>query len=321
MVVKAKPKSKPSVDLVIPVFNEQGVVGEFHARLSRAIAKVPYLFRLIYINDGSSDRTQLELENIAAKDRRVEIIELSRNFGHQAALTAGLDASTADYLISLDGDGQHPPELIPQMLKLASEGFDIILTKRAEQKDLPFFKKLTSKIFYWAVNKIGDTFILPGGADFRLLSKPAVISLQKMGEYHRFLRGMVAWAGYRSTVLEYAPQERLAGESKYSGKKMVNMAMNAIFSFSLVPLYVSLSIGVLFFVLALAEAIYVISFWVVGRQGELTPGWASLMFMILILGGNVLSSLGIIGIYIGYIFQEVKRRPVYLIRKIVPGKN
>lgn len=177
------------------------------------------------------------------------------------------------------------------------------------------------KVFYWAVNKIGDTFILPGGADFRLLSKPAVISLQKMGEYHRFLRGMVAWTGYRSTVLEYAPQERLAGESKYSGKKMVNMAMNAIFSFSLVPLYVSLSIGVLFFVLALAEAIYVVSFWVVGRQGELTPGWASLMFMILILGGSVLSSLGIIGIYIGYIFQEVKRRPVYLIRKIVPGKN
>lgn len=317
MVVKTKPKSKPSVDLVIPVYNEQGVVGEFHARLLRAIAGQPYQFHFIYINDGSTDQTQAELERIAGKDKHVQVIELSRNFGHQSALTAGLDASTADYLISLDGDGQHPPELIPQMLKLAAEGFDIVLTQRAEQKELPFFKKITSKIFYWAVNKIGDTYILPGGADFRLLSKPAVISLQKMGEYHRFLRGMVAWAGYRSRVLEYSPQERLAGVSKYSGKKMVNMAMNAIFSFSLVPLYVSLSIGVLFFILALAEAIYVISFWVVGRQAQLTPGWASLMFMILILGGSVLSSLGIIGIYIGYIFQEVKHRPVYLIRKIV----
>lgn len=149
MVVKAKPKSKPSVDLVIPVFNEQGVVGEFHARLSRAIAKLPYLFRLIYINDGSSDRTQLELESIAAKDRRVKIIELSRNFGHQAALTAGLDASTADYLISLDGDGQHPPELIPQMLKLASEGFDIILTKRAEQTVWLRLSRPTTRRWVW----------------------------------------------------------------------------------------------------------------------------------------------------------------------------
>ncbi len=321
MVTKVKPGKKTSVDLVIPVYNEQGVVGEFHTRLARVIAKLPYTFHFIYVNDGSVDQTQSDLERIAAGDDRVEIIELSRNFGHQAALTAGLDASTADYLISLDGDGQHPPELIPQMLELAAGGFDIVLTQREDQKELPFFKKITSKLFYWAVNRIGDTYILPGGADFRLLSRPAVISLQKMGEYHRFLRGMVAWAGYRSTVLEYKPQERLAGESKYSNRKMVNMAMNAIFSFSLVPLYVSLSIGVLFFALAVIEGIYVISFWIGGRQAELTPGWASLMFMILILGGSVLSSLGIIGIYIGYIFQEVKRRPVYLIRKIVSAKK
>lgn len=315
-------KQKTTVDLVIPVFNEEAVIQVFHDRLSKALNPLTYTFHIIYVNDGSTDRTQAALLAIAKKDRRVEIIEFSRNFGHQAALSAGLDHADSDYVISLDGDGQHPPELIGQMLEMAEAGAEVVLTRRLEQEDLSWFKRTTSGLFYKMVNRIGDTYILPGGADFRLLTRGVVLALRRMPEYHRFLRGMVAWSGFKTAILEFAPAERMAGESKYTTRKMMNLAVNAIFSFSLVPLYISISIGVLFFLLALVEVIYVLSLWLGGHQSSLEPGWSSLMFMLLIIGGCVLISLGIIGLYIGYIFQEVKHRPVYLIRSVTPaGKN
>jgi polyisoprenyl-phosphate glycosyltransferase len=315
-----KPRTKilPSVDLVVPVYNEQAVIETFHSRLAKAIDSLPHPFHIIYINDGSTDRTQETLLSIAKKDPRVEIIEFSRNFGHQAALSAGLDHADADYVISLDGDGQHPPELIGQLIEMAEQGAEVVLTRRLDQEKLSAFKRMTSGLFYKMVNRIGDTYILPGGADFRLLTRQVVLVLRRMPEYHRFLRGMVAWSGFKTAILEFAPAERMAGESKYTTRKMMNLAVNAIFSFSLVPLYISISIGILFFVLALIEVIYVLSLWFGGRQSTLEPGWSSLMFMLLIIGGCVLTSLGIIGLYIGYIFQEVKHRPVYLIRGIYP---
>ncbi len=302
------------VDLVIPVFNEEAVIAAFHERLIRAIDPLKFDFGIIYVNDGSVDKTQEKLQAIARQDKRVSIIELSRNFGHQAALTAGLDHADADFVISLDGDGQHPPELIGQMLEMAEQGAEVVLTRRLDQENLSAFKRMTSGLFYKMVNRIGDTYILPGGADFRLLTRQVVLSLRRMPEYHRFLRGMVAWSGFKTAILEFAPAERMAGESKYTTRKMMNLAINATFSFSLVPLYISISIGILFFVLALIEVIYVLSLWFSGRQSTLEPGWSSLMFMLLIIGGCVLTSLGIIGLYIGYIFQEVKHRPIYLIR-------
>jgi dolichol-phosphate mannosyltransferase len=311
---KTPTRKKAGVDLVIPIFNEEAVIGVFHERLSKALKSLPYQFKVIYVNDGSTDRTQSRLQEIAKKDKRVEVIEFSRNFGHQAALTAGLDRAESDFVISLDGDGQHPPELIGQMLEMAEDGAEVVLTRRLDQENLSAFKRMTSGLFYKMVNRIGDTYILPGGADFRLLAHEVVVSLRQMPEYHRFLRGMVAWTGYRTAILEFAPAERMAGESKYTTRKMMNLAVNAIFSFSLVPLYISISIGILFFILALVEAIYVLSFWFSGRQSTLEPGWSSLMFMLLIIGGCVLTSLGIIGLYIGYIFQEVKHRPIYIIR-------
>jgi glycosyltransferase involved in cell wall biosynthesis len=315
---KTPTRKKASVDLVIPIFNEEAVIGVFHERLSKALKSLPYQFKVIYVNDGSTDRTQSRLQEIAKKDKRVEVIEFSRNFGHQAALTAGLDHAESDFVISLDGDGQHPPELIGQMLEMAEDGAEVVLTRRLDQENLSVFKRMTSGLFYKMVNRIGDTYILPGGADFRLLAHAVVVSLRQMPEYHRFLRGMVAWTGFKTAILEFAPAERMAGESKYTTRKMMNLAVNAIFSFSLVPLYISISIGILFFILALVEAIYVLSFWFSGRQSTLEPGWSSLMFMLLIIGGCVLTSLGIIGLYIGYIFQEVKHRPVYLIRSNYP---
>ena len=316
MTEKNPLEAKPIVDLVIPVFNEEDAIAAFHRQLREAIDPLPYAFTIRYVNDGSKDQTAGQLEVIAGADPLVEVIELSRNFGHQAALTAGIDRSRGDYLISLDGDGQHPPKMIAEMLRLAESGYDIVLTQRIEEKDLSIFKRWSSALFYRLINRMGDTEILPGGADFRLLSRNVVENLQKMKEYHRFLRGIVAWMGYRTIILPFKPPERLAGQSKYSLRKMVRLGMDAIFSFSLIPLYIAISVGVLFLFLALAEMVYVLSFWISGNTANLAPGWSSLMFMLLVVGGSLMISLGLIGIYIGYIFQEVKNRPIYLIRSI-----
>jgi dolichol-phosphate mannosyltransferase len=188
--------------------------------------------------------------------------------------------------------------------------------QRMEEAQLSPFKQKTSRFFYDLINRIGETQVVPGAADFRLLARPVVLALRSMREYHRFLRGMVNWMGFRTVILPYQQPPRLAGTSKYTFKKMFSLAENAIFSFSLVPLYIAMSIGGLFLVLAVLEAIYVLSFWVTGRNSGLAPGWSSLMFMLLIVGGSILIALGLIGVYIGYIFQEVKGRPVYLIRRM-----
>jgi glycosyltransferase involved in cell wall biosynthesis len=304
------------VDLVIPVFNEEEVILAFHSQLSEAIAALSHHFNITYIDDGSQDHTSELLASIAAGDERVAIIELSRNFGHQAALTAGLDVADGDYVITLDGDGQHPPHLIGEMIRLAqSSGYDIVLMQRIDESSLSPFKRRSSDLFYRLINRIGETQIVPGAADFRLMSRPVVQALRSMPEYSRFLRGMVNWMGFRSVILPYTQPPRLAGTSKYTFRKMLSLAAQAIFSFSLVPLYIAISIGVLFLVLAVIEAIYVLSFWVSGNQAGLAPGWSSLMFMLLIVGGTLMIALGLIGIYIGYIFQEVKRRPIYLVRR------
>jgi polyisoprenyl-phosphate glycosyltransferase len=306
----------PRVDLVVPVYNEEAALPAFHQRLCSALSGLPYQFRILYINDGSSDRTGEILAGLAGVDAQVAAVELSRNFGHQAALTAGLDLADGDYIITLDGDGQHPPELIASMLQLAQGGYDIVLTQRADAQSGPNFKNWSSGLFYRLINRISSTRILPGSADFRLMSRSVVQALRKMREYHRFLRGMISWMGYKTVILPYQPAERLAGQSKYSFAKMLRLGLDAVFSFSLVPMYIGISLGALFLVLALVEMVYVLSFWISGTQASLQPGWSSLMFVLLVVGGTVMITLGFIGVYIGYIFQEVKRRPSYLVRSI-----
>ena len=312
-------ETNPTVDLIIPVYNEQGVVSTFHAQLCQAVDALPYAFTILYVDDGSSDGTPAELAALAQADGRVRVVTLSRNFGHQAALSAGLDRASGDFTITLDGDGQHPPTLIPQMLSLAQAGYEVVLTQRLESDELPWFKRATSALFYRLLNRVGSTNILPGGADFRLLSRAAVQALRSLPEYHRFLRGMVAWIGFRTVILPFAQPARLAGHSKYSLRKMTRLAMDAVFSFSLVPLYMGISLGVLFLLGALAEAVYVLNFWITGNTANLAPGWSSLMFMLLVVGGTLMITLGVVGIYIGYIFQEVKHRPVYVVRQEAPA--
>jgi glycosyltransferase involved in cell wall biosynthesis len=303
------------VDVIVPVFDEEQAVLAFHDQLCQVLDQLAFTFTIYYIDDGSTDQTAQHLHNLARQDRRVQVVELSRNFGHQAALTAGLDLAQGDLVITMDGDGQHPPALIPQMLALAQAGYEVVLTQRVDEIGVSGFKRWTSDQFYHLINRIGDTHILPGSADFRLMSRPVVDALRNMREYHRFLRGMVAWSGYRSVILPFTPPARLGGKSKYSLRKMLVLGMDAVFSFSLVPLYIALSVGVLFLCMALAEVAYVLSFWVSGHTERLAPGWSSLMFMLLLVGGALMVFLGFLGIYIGYIFQEVKRRPIYLVRR------
>lgn len=312
-------ETKPfeTIEIIIPVYNEEAGVETFHDQLRGVVDELPHQFIFTYINDGSSDKSQVVLENLVKSDERVKVIELSRNFGHQAAITAGLDQADADAVITMDGDGEHPAEMIVEMLKLAHAGYEVVLAQRLEDQKASWFKRWTSNSFYTLINRIGDTQIKPGVGDFRLLTRNALVSLKNMTEYHRFLRGMVAWMGYRTVILPYTPANRIAGKSKFSLKKMLKLAMNAIFSFSLVPLYIAISLGGIFLLLALAEAIYVLRFWLLGLESGLAQGWSSLMFVLLIVGGTIMITLGIIGIYLGYIFQEVKGRPVYLIRSML----
>jgi glycosyltransferase involved in cell wall biosynthesis len=302
-----------SVDLVIPIYNEEDVLVAFHQNLSATIEALPHHFKIYYINDGSQDGTQTILDQLAKVDPRVEPVVFSKNFGHQAALTAGLDCSVGEVVICLDGDGQHPPALIPQMIELYHQGYDLVLTERVEDGKNTF-KKASSSLFYWLINLLGDTRIAPGAADFRLMSRQVVEALKQMPEYHRFLRGMVAWIGFKSVILPFVPPPRMGGLSKYSFQKMLKLATDAVFSFSLVPLQIGLAAGLFFFFLAFLEVVYVLSLWIGGNRESLAPGWSSLMFMILMVGGFLMVNLGMIGAYVGYVYQEVKRRPIYLIR-------
>ena len=304
-----------TIDLVIPVYNEAGVVEQTYAKICQVIDCLPHKFTLYYVDDGSEDDTIKSLTALADRDPRLVILEFARNFGHQTALTAGLDASTGDFVISLDGDGQHPPEMISQMIDLFRQGYDIVQAQRIEQGQGISFKQITSTGFYTLINTISGTRMEPGAADFRGLSRQAVDALKSMPEYHRFLRGMISWMGYRTVILPYHETRRVAGRSKYSFGKMFRLAMDALFSFSLIPLYLGMTLGGILLCLAAGQILYVLSFWLTGRSSELVPGWSSLMSVMLVIGGMVMILLGFIGVYVGYIFQEVKRRPVYLLKK------
>jgi dolichol-phosphate mannosyltransferase len=304
------------ISLVIPVFNESDVIEQSHANLTAAINMLPYDFSIYYVDDGSADGTDAVLATLAAQDARVHPLNLSRNFGHQAALTAGLDHADGEVIISMDGDGQHPPGMLAEMIALVEQGYDIVQAQRIEENQAFSFKKVTSGAFYSLLNRISGTHVEPGAADFRALSRQALEALKSMPEYHRFLRGMIAWMGYKSVILPYHEPRRMAGKSKYSLGKMLRLASDAIFSFSLMPLYIGLSVGGLFLMLAAAQIVYVLVIAITKPANVyIAPGWSSLMAILLIASGIIMILLGFIGVYVGYIFQQVKGRPVYLLKK------
>ena len=302
------------LSVIVPCFNEELVLRTTHERLTkvcRGLASLQY--ELVYVNDGSVDQTQKILVELQQSDPNVKVIRLSRNFGHQIAVSAGLEETDADAVVVIDADLQDPPEIIPQLVERWREGNDVVYAVRIEREGEGKFKLWTAKIFYHLINYVSETKIPIDVGDFRLIDRRVVDVLKAMPERARFLRGMVSWAGFRQVSVEYERAARHAGESKYPFRKMLNFAMDGIISFSLVPLKISIWTGFVAIWVAVAGIIVAI----VDRllEKDLTRGWASLFVAVLFMGGIQLVSLGIIGEYLGRIYTEVKRRPLYAVQE------
>ena len=302
------------LSVIIPCYNEEPVLRATHQRLTDVLRELPWHdYELIYINDGSMDQTQQILTQIQLHDSHVRVLRLSRNFGHQIAVSAGLETASADAVIVIDADLQDPPELIPEMVKLWREGNDVVYGIRLEREGESTFKLWTAKIFYRLINRVSETKMPLDAGDFRLLDRKVVEVIKTMPERARFLRGMVSWAGFRQVSLPYHRLPRHAGDSKYPLRKMIHFAMDGIMSFSLAPLKLAIWTGFLAIWIAVAGIIVAIIDRLLERG--LTRGWASLFVAVLFMGGVQLVSLGIIGEYLGRIYTEVKRRPLYVVQE------
>ncbi len=306
------------ISLLVAAYNEEASLPTLHMRLCDAIKNCDAEFEMLYIDDGSTDATWALLEKIAESDSRVALIRLSRNFGKEAALTAGLDhvANDSSALIVLDADGQDPPELIPEFIAKWREGFDVVYGTRSEREGESWFKRATSAAFYRVINSLSNIAIPADTGDFRLLSRNVLDALSQMGERQRFMKGLFAWVGFRQTALHYTRQARIAGASKFNYWRLWNLALEGITSFSTAPLRLATYIGLLTALLA-----FIYGLWIVLKTlvwGDNVQGWPTMMTVILLLGGMQLMALGMVGEYLGRLYMETKRRPLYLIAKQYP---
>ncbi len=305
------------LSIVAPFYNESEVVGVFYPALRQALDSLNGLeVEMVFVDDGSIDDTLDQLNRISAKDPAVRVCSLSRNFGHQIALTAGLDAASGDAVIMMDSDLQHPPALIPELVRQWESGHDIVSTIRQSTVGAGWFKDVTSKGFYTVLNALSATRVPPGAADYCLLSRRVVDALKRMPERHRFLRGLVSWVGFPRVLVPYEAPKRAAGHTKYSTVKMVNLALDAVFSFSTEPLRLALRAGLGITVLGFAYLV-----WTLAKGyllHALVPGYSSLIGVTMILGGCQLIFIGLIGQYLARVFEEVKGRPVYLLKQEPP---
>lgn len=302
------------ISIVIPAYNEEGNVAMIHQKIKEVFSELNnYDFEIIFVNDGSRDNTQQKLEELSQQFDEVKFIEFSRNFGHQPAVKAGMDQAHGNAVISMDGDLQHPPELIPEMIKKWEEGYDVVLTVRTYPKEISFFKRKTSDFFYKLLSSLSDVNLTKGGgSDFRLLDASAVEVMRQFNEDDLFLRGLTSWMGFKQTAIDFTANERLAGKSSYNLKKMITFAFTGITAFSVKPLYIAAYLGFLFSAISvIGYGIYVIHSFVSHTE---ISGWASLIMTIVFFGGLQLIILGIIGIYLGKIFKQVKERPNYIIK-------
>jgi glycosyltransferase involved in cell wall biosynthesis len=299
------------LSVVVPLCNEEGTVRELHARVSSALEDVP--FELVLVDDASTDLTGELLVSLADSDPRVRVIRLSRNFGHQAALTAGLEHARGDVVAMLDGDLQDPPELIARMLEHWRSGSDVVYGLRTERKGEGRVKLATARWFYRVFARVSDVDLSPNSGDFRLLDRRALDALLRMRERNRFLRGMTVWIGFTQTAVPYERDARYAGETKYTARRMVRFSLDAISSFSWVPLQLATLLGFLFSALALVAIPVVIGLRIADQT---IPGFATVLCVILLVGGIQLITVGIIGEYVGRIYDEVKGRPLYVVREM-----
>jgi glycosyltransferase involved in cell wall biosynthesis len=312
---------RPVLSIVVPLFNEEENVGAFHARVVAALERLGEPFEIVCVNDGSRDGTLERLVELHRRDPRVKVVNLSRNFGKEIALSAGLDLAGGDAVIPIDADLQDPPELIPEMVALWRTGWDVVYAQRTSRGGETALKRATSWLFYRVMRQLTRIDLPPDTGDFRLMDRRVVDALSELREQHRFMKGLFAWVGFRQIALPYAREPRHAGSTKWNYGKLFHFALEGITSFSFAPLQLASYAGAL---IALLSFLY--GGYIVGRtllQGRDVPGYPSLVAMILFLGGVQLVTLGVLGEYVGRIYAETKRRPLYLVREtlgVVPGR-
>ena len=304
------------VSVIVPMYYEEEVAEECYKRLKKVLEGLSekYLYEIIFINDGSKDKTLNILENIAQDNKNVKVISFSRNFGHQCAVTAGLKYITGDAIVIIDADLQDPPELIPEMLKLWEDGNEVIYGKRKSREGESKFKLLTASMFYKTLNALSDVEIPKDTGDFRLVDRKVVEVINSLPEHNKFLRGLFSWVGFKQIPFEYERKERVAGKTKYPLSKMLKLAQDGIFSFSTKPLRIVGTMGIISILISIIILIYSILSYIF-NWNDLASGWTSMMVTMTFLGGMILISLWMIGEYVGRIYEETKRRPEYIIER------
>ena len=307
---------KNIISVIIPCYNEQETVNRFYKEIKRVTDDIlDYSFEFIYVNDGSKDQTASLVKELHVKDERVCLVDFSRNFGKEAAMLAGMELAQGDAIVIMDVDLQDPPELVPKMIKLYEEGYENIYTRRHNRDGEPPIRSFFANLFYKLINQMSDVEIINGARDYRLLSRRAVDELIKLKEKNRFSKGLFQWVGYDSICLEFDHVERVAGETKWSFMKLVDYAIEGITDFSNAPLRFATYTGIVIAVISFLYLIYILIETMI--NGSTTAGWPSLVCIILFLGGIQLIFLGVIGEYIGRIYNEVKERPIYIVKEVV----
>ncbi len=305
---------KVTVSVVVPVYNEEGVVMESYKRLKKVMDSIGEKYEIIFVNDGSRDKTADILNEICEKDKTIKLIDFSRNFGHQLAITAGMDYTEGKAIVVIDADLQDPPEVIADMVAKWKEGYDVVYGKRIKRKGDTFFKKVSAKMFYRFLRVMTEVDIPVDTGDFRLIDRKVCDALKQVNERNRYIRGIISWLGFKQTGVEFVREKRFAGETKYPLKKMIKFASDAVTSFSYKPLKIATYIGGFISFLSFAYLIFVI--WQTLFTKTTQPGWASTIAVNLFFNGIVLIILGVIGEYVGRIYDEVKGRPLYVVREV-----
>lgn len=301
------------LSVIIPVYNEEKNISIIYERLLKVISQLDITHELLFINDGSRDNSLSILKNLALNNHSVKYIDFSRNFGHQIAVTSGLDICKGNYTVIIDADLQDPPELIIDLYNKMKEGYNVVYAKRKIRMGESFLKKFTAKMFYRLMDRITTIPIPPDTGDFRIIDRKIINVLKKMPEQQKYLRGQIAWAGFKQTAVEYDRDERYAGNTGYTYSKMIRFALDGITSFSNFPLKFATMTG--FIVSGISFLMILYSLYVKLIRNDSVPGWASLMLVVLFLGGIQLLSIGIIGEYIGRISSNIRNRPLYIINE------
>lgn len=311
-------KVRKLLSIVVPVYNEQLNIEKFYTEATKAVQGLDMEYEIIFVDDGSRDATPLLLSRLTQQDEHVRALLLARNFGHQLAITCGMDHARGDAIVTMDGDLQHPPEMIPQLVQYWREGYDVVQTIRKDTKGVGFLKRQTSKWYYRLLNALSPVHIAPGGSDFRLIDKRVLATFKLFREHDRFIRGMIGDIGYKQKTVDFVAPPRFAGKSKFSVRKMLHFALDGIMAYSKIPLRISFYAGL---VSAFLSVLIILHALYSSAVGSAAPGWTTVIVVICILGALQLMFIGIVGEYIGRIFEEVKQRPLYWLRAELGGRG